>query len=216
MLNLRWNGQSFRRRQIQTYFLQWKNVRSSIKISLKFVPKSPINNIPTFVQIMAWCRPGDKPLSEPVIVCRCIYIYIWVRSRRWACLVTWFCNHLIAKPGNKTGEPSWPDPYVMCVHYLPQQKSVQEFIYYPSISIINFDRDIPAAVMFVNCWYRPQGSRPLDCKEHFPMDPYWWDPHPHKWPSTSTHWGQIQHGPHLADNIFSNWLALKTALMEHH
>ena len=37
--------------------------------------------------------------------------FIWVRSRRWACLVTWFCYHLIAKAGNKTGAPSWPDPY---------------------------------------------------------------------------------------------------------
>ena len=27
------------------------------------------------------------------------------------CLVTWFCYHLIAKPGNKTGAPSWPDQY---------------------------------------------------------------------------------------------------------
>ena len=38
---------------------------------------------------------------------------IWVRSRRWGCLVTWFCYHLIAKPGNKTAAPSWPDPYVL-------------------------------------------------------------------------------------------------------
>ena len=37
-------------------------------ISLKFVPKSPINNIPALVQIMVWCRPGDKPLSEPMMV----------------------------------------------------------------------------------------------------------------------------------------------------
>ena len=42
-----------------------KNV--SIEFSLKFVPKSPINNSPALVQIMAWCRPGDKPLSEPVM-----------------------------------------------------------------------------------------------------------------------------------------------------
>ena len=39
----------------------------SIKISLKFVPKGPINNIPALVQIMAWRRPGDKPLSEPIL-----------------------------------------------------------------------------------------------------------------------------------------------------
>ena len=32
---------------------------------MKFVPKGPINNIPALVQIMAWRRPGDKPLSEP-------------------------------------------------------------------------------------------------------------------------------------------------------
>ena len=45
-----------------------KNVRISIKISLKFVPKGPINNIPALVQIMAWRRPGNKPLSEPMMV----------------------------------------------------------------------------------------------------------------------------------------------------
>ena len=33
-----------------------------------FVPKGPINNIPALVQIMAWRRPGDKPLSEPIMV----------------------------------------------------------------------------------------------------------------------------------------------------
>ena len=27
--------------------------------------------------------------------------FMWVRSRTWVCLVTWFCHHLIAKPGNK-------------------------------------------------------------------------------------------------------------------
>ena len=40
----------------------------SLKISLKFVPKVRINNIPSLVQIMAWRRPGDKPLSEPMVV----------------------------------------------------------------------------------------------------------------------------------------------------
>ena len=40
----------------------------SLKIPLKFVPKAPINNIPALVQIMAWRRPGDQPLSEPMLV----------------------------------------------------------------------------------------------------------------------------------------------------
>ena len=47
-----------------------ENVRISIKISLKFVSKVPINNIPALVQIMAWRRPGDKPLSEAMMVSR--------------------------------------------------------------------------------------------------------------------------------------------------
>ena len=40
----------------------------SIKIPLKFVPKGQINNIPALFHIMAWYRPGDKPLSETVLV----------------------------------------------------------------------------------------------------------------------------------------------------
>ena len=43
-------------------------VRISIKISLKFVPRGPINNIPALVQIMPWRPTGDKPLSEPMRV----------------------------------------------------------------------------------------------------------------------------------------------------
>ena len=43
----------------------WKWI--SLTISLKFVPKVHINNIPALVQIMAWCRTGDKPLSEPMM-----------------------------------------------------------------------------------------------------------------------------------------------------
>ena len=39
-----------------------------INISLKFVPKGQINNIPPLVQIMAWRRSGDKPLSESMMV----------------------------------------------------------------------------------------------------------------------------------------------------
>ena len=36
----------------------------SFKISLNFVPESPIANKPTLVQVMAWRRTGDKPLPE--------------------------------------------------------------------------------------------------------------------------------------------------------
>ena len=36
-------------------------------ISLKLVPKGPINNIPALVHIMTWCQSGDKPLYEPMM-----------------------------------------------------------------------------------------------------------------------------------------------------
>ena len=39
------------------------NDRILIRISLKFVPRSPINNNPALVQVMAWHRTGDRPLS---------------------------------------------------------------------------------------------------------------------------------------------------------
>ena len=39
----------------------------SIRISLKFVSKSPIDNISALVPVMAWRRTGDKPLPEPML-----------------------------------------------------------------------------------------------------------------------------------------------------
>ena len=71
-LRLRQNGRHFADDTFNRIFVN-ENVRISIKFSLKFVPKGPINNIPALVQIMAWHRPGDKPLSEPVLVYLRIY-----------------------------------------------------------------------------------------------------------------------------------------------
>ena len=45
-----------------------ENVIISVEVSLKLVPKGPINIIPALVQIMAWRRTSDKPLSEPMMV----------------------------------------------------------------------------------------------------------------------------------------------------
>ena len=56
-------------------------VRISIRISLKFVPKGPINSIPVLLQIMAWRRPGDRPLSEVMIVSRCA-IVLWEQGHQ--------------------------------------------------------------------------------------------------------------------------------------
>ena len=44
-----------------------KNVCILIQMSLKFVPKSLINNNTTLFKIMVWRLSGDKPLSGPKI-----------------------------------------------------------------------------------------------------------------------------------------------------
>ena len=44
-----------------------ENDRILIQISLKFVPKSPIDYKSALVQVMAWRRRGDKPLPESVL-----------------------------------------------------------------------------------------------------------------------------------------------------
>ena len=49
----------------------------SIKISLKFIFKGPIDNILALIQIMAWRRSGDKPLSEQMMIILLTHICIY-------------------------------------------------------------------------------------------------------------------------------------------
>ena len=87
-LRPRQNGRHFPDAIFKWIFLN-ENVWISIEISLKFVPIGPINNIPALVQIMAWRRPGDKPLSEPMMVSllthMCITRCQWVKYFSWNC-----------------------------------------------------------------------------------------------------------------------------------
>ena len=66
-LNTRQDGRHFPD-DIFKYILLNENMRLSIKTSLKFAPKGPIDNILTLAHMMVWSRPGDNPLSEPVMV----------------------------------------------------------------------------------------------------------------------------------------------------
>ena len=61
------DGRYFADDVLKCIFLN-EDVLISLKIPLKFVPRGPINHIPALVQIMAWRRPGDTPLSEPMLV----------------------------------------------------------------------------------------------------------------------------------------------------
>ena len=84
-LRLRQNGRHRAGDTFKRIFLN-ENIRISIKISLKFVPEGPINNIPALVQIMAWRRSGNKPLSEPMMVSSLTYICVtwpqWVNMHK--------------------------------------------------------------------------------------------------------------------------------------
>ena len=84
-LRLRQSGRHFADDIFKRIFFN-ENVWILIKISLKFVPKGPINKIPTLFQIMARRRPGDKPLSEAMLVSllthKCVTRPQWVNTLR--------------------------------------------------------------------------------------------------------------------------------------
>ena len=61
------NGRHFSDDTFKCIFLN-ENVLIPNEISLKFVPKGPINNIPALVQIMTWHWPGNKLLSESMMI----------------------------------------------------------------------------------------------------------------------------------------------------
>ena len=97
----RQNGRHFPEDIFKCIFLN-ENIWISIKVSLKFVPKGTINNIPALVQKMAWRRPGGKPLSEPILVSLLMHICVtWPQGVKggtvflpnpaWWVPVVWTC-----------------------------------------------------------------------------------------------------------------------------
>ena len=88
-LRPRQNGRYFAEDIYKCIFLT-ENVWILINISLKLVPKGQINNIPALVQIMPWRRPGDKPLSEPMMLS--LLTHICVTRPQWVKL--WTYNEL--------------------------------------------------------------------------------------------------------------------------
>ena len=92
-LRPRQNGRHFPEDLSKCIFLT-ENVWILIRISLKFVPKGPINNNPALVQMMAWRRPGDKPLSGPRM--ENLLTHICVTRPQWVNI------HIHLAPGNPT------------------------------------------------------------------------------------------------------------------
>ena len=87
-LRPRQNGRHFADDTFKCIFLN-ENVWIPITIWLEFVPRGPINNVPALVQIMAWRRSGDKPLSEPMMVSLPTHICVtrpqWVKQQLRKC-----------------------------------------------------------------------------------------------------------------------------------
>ena len=76
----RQNGRHFTDDIFKCIFLNEK-VRFFTKMSMKFVPWDPIDNNPVLVYIMVWRRPGDKPLSEPMMVS--LLMHICITQPQW-------------------------------------------------------------------------------------------------------------------------------------
>ena len=123
-LRPRQHGRHFADDTFKRIFLS-ENVIISIKISLKFVPKGPIHNIPALVQIMAWRRPDDKPLSEPMMVSLPTHICVtrpqWVNKRitflHWNIIFQrgkFLANTYIPGTHSFDGEPSRRDNISKC------------------------------------------------------------------------------------------------------
>ena len=107
-LRPRQNGRYFPDDSFKWIFLN-ENVWIAIEVSLKFVPKGPINNIPALVQIMAWRRPGDKPLSEPMMVS--LLTYTCVTRPQWVNMKCAFCS------ASKTCWHHWISGHVLIKAY---------------------------------------------------------------------------------------------------
>ena len=65
-LRPRQNGRHVADDILKCIFLN-ENIWILTKISVNYVPYGLIDNMAALVQIVAWRRPGDKPLSEPMM-----------------------------------------------------------------------------------------------------------------------------------------------------
>ena len=96
-----------------------ENVWILIEISLKSVPRDQIDNIIALVQIMACHWPGNKPLSEPVLVGLLRHICVtqpqWVRrfccvhefsTDRWK--PSFFRSEFPGSPASDGRREAWP------------------------------------------------------------------------------------------------------------
>ena len=101
------------------------------------------------------------------------------QATRCGCLVTWFCYQLIAKPGNRTAAPSWPDPH----DHLHQQNvpGIQQILLQMDYKICISDWPLTSASIIHNQSEWPP-SEPITHSAHLTHD-LW----AHDWNLVSSH-----------------------------
>ena len=87
--HLQWDSHIISLVSVKSLLTHWgchfpDDIFKCIFLMTMFVHRGPVDNIPTFVQIMAWRWPGDKPLSEKMMVSLLTHIYVtrpqWVNG----------------------------------------------------------------------------------------------------------------------------------------
>ena len=127
------------------YIFENENEWISPRISLKFVPKIRISNIPALVQIMAWRRPGAKPLSEPMMVS--LLTHICVTRPQWVNLSSFIVRRAGLLWSQQDFEWQWSVPLFKCLTVLEFS-----FILFDLCLLITFFNFIMNYVPIVTFW----------------------------------------------------------------
>ena len=101
------------------------------KISLIYVRKGPIDNIRALVQIMAWRRSGDKPLSEPMMIS--LPTHICVTWPQWVNVISQNIRGLILHALTGTGLAVVNLMVAIYFHVLPKPGSYVLMIWYANL-----------------------------------------------------------------------------------
>ena len=133
------NGRHFADGILKWIFLN-ENVWISINISLHFIHRDQIGNIPVLVWIMAWRRPVDKPLSEPIMFSLLTHTYVtlpqWVKIVKILHVLLLWMKGSYKNTERHTAHTivSWPNPKQwVIVHASDLMMIIRESIYILSI-----------------------------------------------------------------------------------
>ena len=134
------------------HFLEWKYIKFN-KISLKFIPKCPIDKIVALVQIMAWHHPGGKPCSDAMMGSLLMHIcIIWpqlVNDDKEKCI----CSLLMCESQSiqrYDGVTEKTNKTLIHSASCQQRCMISKQIYYSAITWVSFDLRPVVTLLFVH------------------------------------------------------------------